>query len=524
MLLAALLACTPAEPPPAEAPPPAPTPPAAHPSSGACADCHAAEAAAWNGSHHAQASGTTLHPERFDGRLQGFGGLRVTPRLEDGVPRFEIRDGAGTRTWTVTGVIGVEPLQQYLLAGDRGRVVVAPVAWDVAAGRWFDPAPDGVAADPADPLYWAGMAGNWNHLCGECHTTGYEKGYDLASDGYHSTSTHPVVACEACHGAGAEVTSLTGAAEQIRACTPCHSRRESLAYRASPESPLLDSVRPALVDGGVFEPDGRTRPRDEPFEWGAFSQSGMARAGVRCSDCHDPHTGRTRAEGDATCTGCHADVRAQHPSVPSPTACVSCHMPTRLYMGIHARHDHGMYPPGPTRLGPTWTAGLAGDPAASPALVALAADPTETSFVRASAAALLRRAPPHEAARLRGLLGDPDALVRLAVTETLGAWGDLPLSSLSDPTRAVRQAAFRGVIGLGAPAALRTPAFEAARIEFEAGVQVHGDLASAWQNLGVVRSALGDRPGAAEALRQALARDPSNAALRRGLEALTPPP
>ena len=512
-MLLALLACT--SNPPAPAPTDLPSP---HPTGGDCAGCHTAEAQAWATSHHAQASGTDLHPERFDGTTLRLGALRVTPELRAGTPTFRVRDGAGERSWTVTGTIGVEPLQQYLLADQNGRVLVAPAAWNLATASWFDPAPSGAVADPADPLYWAGMAGNWNHLCAECHTTGFQKGYDVPTRAYTSTAAHPSVACEACHGAGP--LSLTTAAEQVRACTPCHSRHDTIGYGTTPDGELLDTQRPAVMGNLVFAADGRNNAPDEPFEWGAWSQSGMAAAGLRCSDCHDPHTGRTRADGDAVCTACHADVAAAHPGQPDTAACIACHMPTQLYMGIDARHDHGLHGPGPTALGGIWADGVAGKPAAAGALLDLALDERRPTFVRASAVALLRRAPPTGASRLRGLLVSRDALVRTEVTETLAAWGDVPNSALTDPARAVRFAAFKGIIGAGAPRALRTPAFEAVRAEFEAASIAPGDLASSWQNLAVVRSALGDTPGAIEALERVLERDPGNTPVRRGLDAL----
>ena len=514
MLTALLLACT--------TDPVAPTPevaaPFTHPASGDCAGCHAAEAAAWARSNHAHASGTDLHPERFSGDPISLGALRVTPTLIEGAPSFKIRDGAGERTWTVTGTIGVAPLQQYLLADVRGRTLVAPVAWNVASGAWFDPAPGGAVGDPADALYWAGMAGNWNHLCGECHTTAFAKGYDATTDHYTSVAAHPAVSCEACHGT--EALALDTASTQVRACMPCHSRHDTIGYGTTPTSELLDTQRPAVLGSLVFAADGRNNSPDEPFEWGAYAQSGMYAAGIRCSDCHDPHTGRTRAEGDAVCTGCHADVRASHPDQTVATGCIGCHMPTQNYMVIDARHDHGMHGPGPTALGTTWTAGLNGDPAVAPALLALALDGTQSSFVRASAAALLRRGPPTGASRLRTLLFDPDASLRVEVVDTLAAWGDVPASALTDRARGVRFAAFKGIVAMGAPVALRTPAFEAVRSEFEAAARAQGDLASSWQNVAVVRSALGDIPGTVTALEQVLARDPANEPVRRALEAL----
>jgi hypothetical protein len=476
----------------------------AHPISADCAPCHAAQTAAWSSSHHAHASGTSLHPERFDGRMRTFGGLRVTPEVRGEEAVFRVRDGAGERVWEVTGTIGLEPLQQYLLRDGGGRFVVAPVAWDTAGERWFDPAPNGASADPKAPLYWAGMAGNWNHLCGECHTTRYEKAYDPVAGAYASTFQHPAVACEACHGSGARVLGLREPATQTRACIPCHSRHQTLAYGGSPTSELLDTIRPALIGHVVFEADGRNFAPEEPFEWGAYSQSVMSAAGVRCSDCHDPHTGRPRAEGDAVCTGCHAGVALRHPPRTETSACIACHMPTRTYMGIHRRHDHGMHAPGPTRLGPTWTAAIAGSPSAGPALLALAQDPKRTSFVRASAIAALRGQRPVGALELRALLTDPDSLIRLEATETLASWGLVPVSSLADRAKAVRLSAFQAIVGAGAPAAMRTKAFDAVRRELEATTRIHGDLPATWQNVGAMREVLGDAAGALAAYETAI--------------------
>src|SRR6185436_1639902 len=75
--------------------------------------------------------------------------------------------------------------------------------------------------------------------------------------------------------------------------------------------------------------------------------------GVTGSDCHEPHGGKLRAEGNAVCTQCHAattyDARAHHhhPDGSAGTQCVACHMPTRTYMQIDPRHDHSLRIPRP---------------------------------------------------------------------------------------------------------------------------------------------------------------------------------
>ena len=45
----------------------------------------------------------------------------------------------------------------------------------------------------------------------------------------------------------------------------------------------------------VFDADGQVL--GEVYEWGSFVQSRMHRAGVVCSDCHEPHRATLRAPG-----------------------------------------------------------------------------------------------------------------------------------------------------------------------------------------------------------------------------------
>lgn len=488
-----------------------------HAAGRACADCHAAEAAAWGASDHARAHGPVAHPERFDGVERAAGSLHATPLVVDGRPAFRVRDAAGTVTWPAVGVIGVAPLQQVRLDAGRGRQVIAPLAWDVGAGRWFDPAPEGAVGDPADPLYWAGLAGNWNHLCAECHSTGFVKGYDEPSDTYTSTAAHDAVACAACHGPALAPLPLVDAEAQLRACAPCHARRRTLTCGAGPESAFLDHYRPALIDSGAFHPDGGIRAPVEPFEWGPWVQSRMAAAGVRCTDCHDPHAGGLRRAGEATCTGCHPAL-GDHPS----GDCVSCHLPTATYMGVHVRHDHHVRRPGDAGQAAVFGPALAGDPAAVSGLLAVATDPRASAFDRASALALLRPYPPAGRELVRPLVADPDPLVRVEAVATLGAWGDADAArrGLDDPVRAVRLAALEAFVTAGGDARSAGAAFARALGEAEAIGACHDDLPSTWQNLGRLRAAAGDRAGAVAAFRALQRRAPGDAAAARALRAL----
>ena len=60
---------------------------------------------------------------------------------------------------------------------------------------------------------------------------------------------------------------------------------------------------PTTLDEGLYHADGQIL--DEVYVYGSFLQSRMAHAGVRCSNCHDPHTARPVLAGNAVCTQCH---------------------------------------------------------------------------------------------------------------------------------------------------------------------------------------------------------------------------
>jgi tetratricopeptide (TPR) repeat protein len=78
----------------------------------------------------------------------------------------------------------------------------------------------------------------------------------------------------------------------------------------------------------------------------------MYRAGVRCSDCHEPHSGKTFAEGNALCVRCHEpqrfDVAAHsHHTGSNAPLCIDCHMPPATFMQIDERRDHSIRIPRP---------------------------------------------------------------------------------------------------------------------------------------------------------------------------------
>ena len=482
----------------------------------ACAGCHPVEQAAWSSSHHRHA----MEPADANSVLGDFGD--VTFRYFGRETRFS-RQGSTfqvttenqqgkAETFKVAYTLGVAPLQQYLVAFDDGRIQALPFAWDArprAQGgqRWFHLYPD-ADVTPADPLFWMRPRQNWNHMCGDCHTTGFSKRFSDATGRFDSRWSELGNGCESCHGAGSAhveaaqhpvpgasaqhfVSGLHTQVEQLDQCGACHARRVRLREDASHER-MHDTWRPELLQDGLYFVDGQIK--DEVFEIGSFLQSKMAARGITCSHCHDPHTARLRAEGNALCTQCHDRKTFDNPQHHFHAAgtdgarCVNCHMPSRTYMVVHERRDHRIAVPRPDlsdtlgtpnacaachvekARGNAWAAdeiarhrsgrrqGPSGAELLGPALWrarheqpdavasvrALLADPTVAGLSKATALSALGASAPIEAAAIaEPLLRAADPWSRLGAVEALRLAPDAARTRLlagqaTDASRAVR--------------------------------------------------------------------------------------
>jgi predicted CXXCH cytochrome family protein len=365
----------------------------AYAGSAACRACHAQAYDAWSGSHHDRAmqraqGSAVLAP--FEGERFSHGG--VTSRFFERDGRFFVTtegpDGQSA-DFEIAYTFGVEPLQQVLIPLAGGRVQALGIAWDsrpAARGgqRWFPLYPD-PEIRPGDGLHWTGLYQRWNTMCADCHSTGLESGYDLATDTYETTWAELNVGCEACHGpAGAHVDwarsfaagderSTDGAAlrvklparvarDEVDLCAPCHSRRHRISGENAHGEPFHDHFAPEVLRADLYHADGQIL--DEVYVYGSFVQSKMYARGVRCSDCHEPHALELRAEGNALCVRCHAEAGDPrfptlarkrydtpehhfHPPDSPGAACVACHMPAKVYMQIDLRRDHSLRVPRP---------------------------------------------------------------------------------------------------------------------------------------------------------------------------------
>ena len=363
----------------------------------ACASCHALQYSAWQGSHHQQAmqkadEKTVLG--NFNGATFGYAGTVSTFARRDGkyVVSTDGPDGK-LHDYSVPYTFGVAPLQQYLVPFSDGRFQALPIAWDDAGHRWFHLHPK-ERITHGDELHWTGPSMNWNYMCADCHSTSLRKNFDDRTGRFDTRWSEISVGCEACHGPGSAHLAWTRASHEsryaadatkglaahlderrnvswvrapgkvtaarskpritdreIEVCAQCHARRGQIAGGYSAGDAFLDFYRPAVLTSPLYHADGQQR--DEVYEWGSFLQSRMYAAGVTCSDCHEPHGGKLRAQGNGVCTRCHAaeafDAPAHHhhKSGSAGAACANCHIPTTTYMVVDPRRDHSIRLPRP---------------------------------------------------------------------------------------------------------------------------------------------------------------------------------
>ena len=282
--------------------------------------------------------------------FQKDGGFFITADGRDGKPR----------DFSVKYVLGVRPLQQYLTEFPDGRIQCLPVAWDVDGKKWYHLHPKERIL-PNDPLHWTRPLQNWNRMCADCHTTELQRNYDLRTNSFKTDWSEMRVGCRACHISVAKNDAVPGKCSYPQAyttdspgltsCLPCHARRRMLTETSlTCGDDFLDRYVPETPDRPIYHPDGQIL--DENFEYGSFLQSRMYHHGVKCVDCHDPHSLKPKFDGNRLCGQCHSpdiyDTRRHHfHEAGQGDRCIDCHMPQATYMLADRRYDHGMQKPRP---------------------------------------------------------------------------------------------------------------------------------------------------------------------------------
>jgi tetratricopeptide (TPR) repeat protein len=583
---------------------------------GACRDCHEQEYGRWQGSHHDLAmmvadeqsvigdfSDVTFEQHGITSRFFRKGGdFYVNTEGPDG----QLHD------YRVRFTFGIEPLQQYLIEFPGGRLQTLPLCWDArpaAEGgqRWYHIYGD-ERIEPGDELFWTGPAQNWNFACAECHSTNLRKNYDYQADQYHTSFSEINVACEACHGPGSghldwaeqnnvaddppntrydpadakglvvRLRDLSGGRweyrEDIRnyartkpldsrvmldTCARCHSRRSVLTEDYVHGASIHDSHRVSTLDPPLYEVDGTIR--DEVYVVGSFVQSKMYHAGVRCVDCHDPHSLKLHRPGNQLCTHCHqlrydAPEHHFHPAGGEGTQCIECHMPERTYMGVDRRSGHSFSIPRPdlsvkygnpntcndchTDQSFAWSqeyveqwygkkpnrrpgyadalqAAMIGHPDAQRLLPEFLSDPNHPAIRRAT---LLKFSSTAMSTVLEGVivacLRDEDPMVRSAAITASDAFPpqmawELVSPLFRDPVRLVRVDAARRLAALAQQAPPGTPGlegFEQAWSEYKHQIDIDRDRAAPIVNFATVLTQRGESAAAISELQRALEIEP----------------
>ncbi|MDT4290350.1 tetratricopeptide repeat protein [Methylomonas sp. MO1] len=575
----------------------------------ACAACHAEQDKLWQGSHHdlamQEVTEQTVIGDFKDAKFSKDG---LTSRFFRQNGRFLVNtdspDGK-LADFEIKYVFGVTPLQQYLIELPGGKLQALSIAWDSRSKdqggqRWFHLYPN-EKIDHTDELHWTRRSQNWNFMCAECHSTHLQKNYDASNRTYRSTWSEIDVSCEACHGPGSNhvtwakpesgskaaddqtkglavllnerrgaawsIDSQTGNARrniprsgdtEIQVCARCHSRRAQLLGDYH-DGRLMDSHLPSLLTQTLYHADGQID--GEVYEYGSFLQSKMYQAGVTCGDCHEQHSLKLRVADNGTCLQCHAAAKYEdakhhfHTEGSAGAKCIACHMPTKTYMGVDARRDHGFRIPRPDlseKLGTpnTCNACHADKPAqwaadtvkrwyghqpkayqnyaealhaartasadATAQLSALAQDKSQPAIARATAISEMAAGlTPEQLPILTQALRDADPLLRraaLQAMEQLPPEQRWPLAhdALRDPVRSLRVLAAAALAGL-APATISASEqanYAAASRDYLTSLDWNADDPAAQVNRGNFHTARKEFESAEQAYREALQIDP----------------
>jgi predicted CXXCH cytochrome family protein len=377
--------------------------------SSACATCHPVEHGKWRNSFHSR----TLYdarPEtvfgRFDGAIvddpqspyivsptsekdpSGNVRFRMLIRLRPDWPKGRSVDtyGAGLPDlidgeYEVIYAFGNRRHQPYVAKGRDGKHWALPIFWNDVEKRWR----------------YSGFR-PYVRSCAGCHVTGIK--HSDTDTGFEALGgTHPIrwnlapadegwaegaVGCEVCHGPG---RAHVEAVERVGIETYRRQRREGakgptiFSGRTSQELMTLQCDQchdfftestvtwvpgPEGFDGPPWKEPIVHKPGDprtlsqfyadgshkSPCSMGTvFRSSKMFHAGIKCTDCHDPHGNDDWADltlpvaKNELCLSCHGEAgpaQARYPTIEAQTAhsrhaadspgnlCVECHMPRHM--------------------------------------------------------------------------------------------------------------------------------------------------------------------------------------------------
>lgn len=380
--------------------------------SDACRDCHVEQHSSWYASYHR----TMTQRATPESVLAPFGGETIESRgrsyrlFRDGDEFFvdavdlhwEYRQS--DRGIDVTAIsdppqaiqriimtTGSHHMQQYWVEsrGGGGREIYnLPLVYHVGEERWM-PREDTFLEPPGDYRHFK----VWNMTCIACHAVGGKPKQNAFNREYYSEVVEFGIACEACHGPGAEHVKLrqqeqAGSARvpagsdpivnpehlsqklSAQACGQCHS----VFYEFDREKWLAQgySFRP----GQAMEEERRILEFQDPFFYSNspaaadhYWADGTMRIGGReycamvasecyvngkmtCLSCHSMHKSEPNDQlgpgmaTDKACLQCHdtfadrIEEHTHHAAKSDGSRCYNCHMPHTSYALFKAIRSH----------------------------------------------------------------------------------------------------------------------------------------------------------------------------------------
>lgn len=272
---------------------------------------------------------------------------------------------------------GAHREQAYWTAGPRpGELTIVPWVW-LPREQALIPRNEAFLVPPGEPMPEV----RWGSSCIACHAVAGEPRRDAKKDTWDTRAAELGIACEACHGPGAEHAELYRdpvaryvkqrdarivhpaklSPERANAlCGQCHAYafpRDEAAWwqdgyaRAFRAGDALDPsrmlLRPDAMNGekgapsidapasAIFWPDGDVRV-------GGREYNGLAgsKCKATCLSCHSMHEGDPAGQlsPKASCSSCHA--KREHGGHSAAVTCVDCHMPRTSYALLEGVRSH----------------------------------------------------------------------------------------------------------------------------------------------------------------------------------------
>ncbi len=347
-----------------------------------CLACHERFYELWSTSHHGKAMqafsaafARSLAPmeaplaigdQRFVVELNGSGGL------------LRQLDADGTeKAYPILHALGGKNVYFFLVPLDKGKLQVAPLAYNVHTKIWYNATGSMVRhftnglTDQA--LEWTDRQLTFNTACHDCHISQLRKNYDPGTDSYTTTWKEAGINCEVCHGpAEAHIKAAEQAAakgekledmklvrfhkdldhrQRDATCAPCHAKMSPLTSDFTPGELFFDHYDLISYEDPDFWPDGRDL--GENYTQTGWMANPCANSGqLECIHCHTS-SGRFRFKDNPnqSCLPCHQErvdkiLDHSHHQAEDRVNCVDCHMPKTAQAHMH-RSDHTFRPPSP---------------------------------------------------------------------------------------------------------------------------------------------------------------------------------